>query len=165
MVSASISGHGLNWDKLNLRVSINQSNVNNNLSQDFDNGTLGVDMLPPITTPRTIYVIMADFIMHQDFMIFVLLLLITITFIGFIYGLCFIIGFCVKKVKKSSQQKDALNEEENDQIPTMIFHVIPPDNENGIGGSSENVSQSETFYSHELFAGRAQFSGRGESFH
>ena len=115
-------------------------------------------MLSPITTPRPIYLVMADIIMHQDFMIFFLLLLITITFIGFIYGLCFIIGFCVKKVKKSSQQKNVLNEEENG---TMIFHVITPDNENGIGGSSENVSQTETFNSIELFAGRAQFAGRG----
>ena len=116
-------------------------------------------MLPPITTPRPIYLMMADIIMHQDFMIFVLLLLITITFIGFIYGLCFIIGFCVKKVKKSSQQKNVLNEEGNgiysDQTPTMIFHVITPDNENGIEGSSENVSHTETLNSHELFAGRA----------
>ena len=95
-------------------------------------------------------------------MIFVLF---TITFIGFIYGLCFIIGFCVKKVIKLSQQKNVLNEEENgiylDQTPTMIFHVITPDNENGIEGSSENVSQTETFNSHELFAGRAQFAGHG----
>ena len=157
--------HGLNWDKLNLRVSSNQSNINSNFSQDYDNLTLGVDMLPPITPPRPIYLMMADFIMHQDFMIFVLLLLISITFIGLIYGLCFIIGFCVKKVKKSSQQKKCLNEEEkgtySDQTPTMIFHVITPDNENGIGGSSENVSQTETFISLDLFAGRAQFAGRG----
>ena len=115
-------------------------------------------MLIPITTPRPIYLMMADIIMHQDFMIFFLLLLITITFIGFIYGLCFIIGFCVKKVKKSSQQKNVLNEEENG---TMIFHVIIPDTENGIGGSSENVSQTATFDTHDLFAGRAQFAGRG----
>ena len=67
--------------------------------------------------------------------------------------------------QKIISEKNVLNEEENgiylDQTQTMIFHVITPDNENGIGGSSENVSQTETFNSHELFAGRAQFAGRG----
>ena len=122
-------------------------------------------MLSPITPPRPIYLMMADIIMHQDFIIFVILLLITIIAIGFI------IRFCVKKVKNRSkvvllpQQKNVLNEAENgtysDQTPTMIFHVITPDNENGIGGSSENVSQAEYFNSQDLFAGRAQFAGRG----
>ena len=143
------------------QISINQSDVNSNFSQDYDNVTLGVDMLPPNTTPRPIYVMMADIIMHHDFMIFVLLLLITITFISFIYGLCFIIGFCVKKVKTSSQQKEEKNGIYSDQTPTMIFHVTAPDNENGMKGSSENVSQTETFNSHDLFEGRAQFAGRG----
>ena len=27
----------------------------------------------------------------------------------------------------------------------MIFHILTPDGEKGIGGSSENVSQTETF--------------------
>ena len=122
-------------------------------------------MLPPIPPPRPIYHMMADIIMHKDFIIFVILLLITIIAIGFI------IRFCVKKVKNRSkvvllpQQKNVLNEAENgtysDQTPTMIFHVITPDNENGIGGSSENVSQAEYFNSQDLFAGRAQFAGRG----
>ena len=70
-----------------------------------------------------------------------------------------------KYLPVSSQQKNVLNEEENgtdsDQTPTMIFQVITPDGENGNGGSSENVSQTETFNSHDLFAGRAQFAGRG----